>query len=121
MKALVVDDDPLILECCRRVLEAQGFGLAAASSVDEALAHLRDGRFDLLLTDAKMPGKDGLALVEMVRARWPGVRVLVMSGYPTAETVTSSRIAGAGVFLCKPFAPDELLDAVRRVSPGGIP
>ena len=120
MHALVVDDDPLILECCRRVLGAQGFRLVEASSVDEALSCLQKDRFDLLLTDAKMPDKDGLFLVEMARTRWPEMRVLVMSGYTTPETVSSSRTAGAS-FLSKPFGPDELLDAIHGVLQGGIP
>ena len=119
MNVLVVDDDPIVVASCRRVLERERFLVTVASNADDALRILEAGRFDLMLADIKMPGKDGLFLLERARIRWPDIRVLVISGYPTPETVSLSRTAGANAFLPKPFTPDELMEAIRGVTKGG--
>jgi len=119
MNVLVVDDDPLVLASCRRILESERFLVTVASNTDDALRTLDAGHFDLMLADIKMPGKDGLFLLEQAKIRRPEIRVLVISGYSTPETVSLSRTAGASDFLPKPFTPDELMEAIRGVTGGG--
>ena len=118
MQILVVDDDPVVLESCERVLSEEGFELALASSTVEALVRLKEGCFDILLIDIKMPEKDGLFLMEQARQRCPDIPVLVMSGYPTPNTISRSTALGAKDFLAKPFTPDELIEAIHSVMGG---
>jgi DNA-binding NtrC family response regulator len=113
---LVVDDDPIILESCRRVLEAEGFTVSLATSAAEGLEALEGRAFDLLLADIKMPEVDGLQLLALARKRHPRVPVLLMSGYPTSETVAATMEGGADGFLAKPFTPEELVSAVVRAA-----
>jgi DNA-binding NtrC family response regulator len=117
MSVLVVDDDPIVLASCRRILEAEGIPLETASSVAEALQIMARRAFGLLIVDLKMPEQDGLQLLARVRETGVPVPVIVMSGYPTSDTVQSSLESGAYAFVAKPFTPEELLASVQFVAP----
>ena len=114
MNILVVDDDPIVLASCRRVLEPEGYAGFSAASVAEAVSALKERECQLLLLDVKMPEYDGFHLLGHVRERWPRLPVVVMSGFPTGEIVSASLAGGACSFVPKPFTPEELLQAVRR-------
>lgn len=120
MRVLVVDDDPIVLASCRRILETKGFVVVTAASVSAAVEETVAQGFGLLIVDLKMPERDGLQLVQKARAWGKPVPVIVMSGYPTSETVLSSLQSGAFAFLPKPFTPDELIAALQVVVPGEI-
>lgn len=114
-RLLVVDDEPVVLESCRRVLEAEG--MAVSSAPDAATAQrllTEDGPFDLMVCDIKMPGMDGFQLIRESRRQCKGMAVLVMTGYLTAETVAAGDVSGAAGFVAKPFTPEELLAAVWK-------
>jgi len=115
MRVLVVDDDPVVLESCKRVLESEGWQPRVSSGALEALEALKEECFDLLLVDIKMPEQDGIFLMERAIEECPDVPILVMSGYPTSETVARSQAIGARDFISKPFTPDELLEAIHRM------
>jgi DNA-binding NtrC family response regulator len=115
MKILIVDDDPIVLDSCRLILEAEGFDVFVVPSAKKALDAMKNDHFDLLLIDVKMPGHDGMYLMKEVKERWPEIPVIVMSGYPTPETITDGIAMGAAKFIAKPFTPDELLEIVRQV------
>jgi two-component system response regulator HydG len=68
-----------------------------------------------LLIDVKMPERDGMYLMREVKKQWPEVPIVVMSGYPTPETIAEGLKLGAEEFIAKPFTPDELLKIVRQV------
>jgi DNA-binding NtrC family response regulator len=113
-KILIVDDDRVVLASCRRILESEGYAVSLTSSVKEALQMMEEKNFDLLLVDVIMPEYDGLYLVGNVRENLPHLPILVMSGYPTPETISSGMRMGATHFIAKPFTPDELITAVHR-------
>ena len=113
-KILIVDDDQVVLASCRRILELEGYAVSLTSSVKEALQMLEDKRFDILLVDVIMPEYDGMYLIGNVRESLPRLPILVMSGYPTPETISSGMQMGATHFIAKPFTPDELIAAVRK-------
>ena len=115
MKVLVVDDEPIVLKSCRMVLEAEGFEVLMAGSVQEALAAIEAQAPGLLLVDVKMPVLDGMYLMRQVREKRPGMPVIVMSGYSTRDTIREALELGAATFIAKPFTPDELSDTVRSV------
>jgi DNA-binding NtrC family response regulator len=116
MRVLVVDDEPIVLQSCRRVLEAEGWEMISASSVAEALSILESITPELLLVDVKMPVHDGMYLMRKVREKRPGIPIIVMSGYATSETIKEAEGLGAAIFLPKPFTPDELAETLRSVA-----
>jgi DNA-binding response OmpR family regulator len=115
MKILVIDDEPVVLTSCRKVLEEDGFDVYLVPSADEALKAMKKEVFDLLLVDVKMPKHDGIYLMQKVKEKWPDVPIIVMSGYPTPDTITDGAKMGADAFIAKPFTPDELLETIRQV------
>ena len=114
MKILVVDDERIVLESCRRVL-GDRFALHLAKSAYEALEAMSREVFSLILLDIKMPGKDGMTLMREVKDKWPNIPVIIMSGYVTNETLEEVAKIEAATFLAKPFTPDELVQAVDQV------
>jgi DNA-binding NtrC family response regulator len=114
MKILVVDDDTIVTKSCRRILEAEGFEVTAVPGADDALEKIKYDAFDLLLMDVKMPKHDGIFLMREIKKNWPNIPIIVMSGYPTPETVTDVLKLGATQFIPKPFRPDELMKVVRQ-------
>jgi DNA-binding NtrC family response regulator len=115
MKILVVDDDAIVIKSCRRILEAEGFEVTSVPSADEALEKIKYYEFDLLLMDVKMPKHDGIFLMREIKKNWPDIPIIVMSGYPTPETIADVLKLGATQFIPKPFRPDELVKSVRQV------
>jgi DNA-binding NtrC family response regulator len=118
-KILVLDDDRIVLESCKRVLEKEGFTVFLVSNVKEAVEHLKAGQFDLMVLDIKMPERDGLYLLDKIKGKsLSGIRsdlpVVVMSGYPTPDTIHESLARGARDFLEKPFTPDELISSIHK-------
>jgi len=114
-KILVVDDEGIVHDSCRRVLEAEGFEVLMVASADSALQVLEDERPLLLLVDLKMPEHDGIYLMQRVKERWTEIPMIVMSGYHTVETIAEAAKHGAATFIPKPFTPDELLETIRQV------
>jgi DNA-binding NtrC family response regulator len=115
MKILVVDDDAIVVKSCKRILEAEGFEVITVPSADDALETVKKYDFDLLLIDVKMPKRDGMYLMREVKKDLPEIPIIVMSGYPTPETVADVLKLGATQFIPKPFRPDELTKSVRQV------
>jgi DNA-binding NtrC family response regulator len=118
MHILVVDDDQVVLESCRRILETEGITSTLATNVRDALTTLENETFDLILVDIKMPEEDGLSLIHQVKENDVRIPILVMSGYPTSETIDTSITEGARDFIPKPFTPDELLDTIKKITGG---
>ncbi|HUL36730.1 MAG TPA: response regulator [Thermodesulfobacteriota bacterium] len=115
MKILVVDDDAIVIKSCRRILEAEGFEVMTVPGADEALENVKRYDFDLLLMDVKMPKHDGIFLMREIKKNSPDMPIIVMSGYPTPETIADVFKLGATQFIPKPFRPDELAKVVRQV------
>jgi len=112
---LIVDDEDIVLESCRRVLEADGFEVTLASSAEDALEIMKHRLPVALLMDIKMPERDGIYLMERIRKKWLEIPVIVMTGYPTSETIAEAAMMGAATLISKPFTPDELVETVSRV------
>jgi DNA-binding NtrC family response regulator len=112
LNILVVDDDPVVRESCRRILQAEGHQVRICAGAAEALAELARQPCQLLVVDVIMPEFDGLNLIDHARRDSPDLPILVMSGYPTPEIIASGRQMGATRFIAKPFTPDELAAAV---------
>ena len=85
----------------------------SADTVEAGLSILGAEPVDLLLTDIKMPGQDGFALIKQARKMRPAMPILMMTGYLTAETIEAGQRAGADNCIAKPFTPEELIQAVQ--------
>jgi nitrogen-specific signal transduction histidine kinase/CheY-like chemotaxis protein len=113
---LVAEDEMLVRALARRSLELHGYRVLEAADGRAALDMLdRVDRIDLVLTDAVMPHVSGRALGEIVAARWPGIPVLYMSGYPGKEVVDRGLVNPDAPFIAKPFTPEALVRRVREV------
>jgi CheY-like chemotaxis protein len=114
---LVVEDDPQILNLCRKALEKQGYAVLAANQPGEAIAlcETHQGRIHLLVTDVVMPAMNGKEMKERIETLRPGIKVLFMSGY-TANVIAHRGVLSEGVhFIQKPFSIAALAAKVREV------
>jgi CheY-like chemotaxis protein len=115
---LIVDDDVTFRTTISRDLGVHGFTVALANSAGDAIellaARPAERSIDVLLTDLRMPGADGIDLLEKVRTVSPRTRAILMSGYATARDYERAIECGAVRVLCKPFTSSELLLAIRQ-------
>jgi|Deesub1362A_J573_1020465.scaffolds.fasta_scaffold00010_217 DNA-binding NtrC family response regulator len=113
-RILVIDDEEIIRISCRRALEPLGLRVDVARDGPEALRMLREGSYQVVLTDLKMPGMDGLEVLKEIRHLSPHSRVIVITGYSTTETAVRAMREGAFNYLEKPFSPQALREAVKE-------
>lgn len=113
-RVLLVDDEENLRIALRAYLRKQGYEVDVAADADAALAALDAAAFDFVVTDVRMPGRDGLALLAAVRERAPATTVLVMSAYGSVEQALAAIRAGAYDYVAKPFKPEELALALRK-------
>jgi two-component system, NtrC family, response regulator AtoC len=113
-RVLIVEDDEVFLRPLRRAIELGGFEVLTAGSGEEALDLLKREDVDLALTDQRLPGMDGVAVVRRLKAEHPEVGVVVMTAYGTIGAAVEATRLGAEDYLVKPFEPDEILLVLRR-------
>jgi putative two-component system response regulator len=113
-RVLCVDDEPVILQILRRLLEIQGFEAVTCGDPQTAISTFSAGSFDVVITDIHMPGMDGLTLMRMLREKEPELPVVVVTGHGTVDTAIQALREGATGMLVKPFTGQELLTEVRR-------
>ena len=121
IRVVSADDHSLVRRGVKQLLaDAQGIRLVGeAADGDELLRVLRAQPCDVLLLDITMPGKDGLTLLKEVRAKWPGIAVVMVSMHPERQYAAQALRAGALGYLTKDGAPEQLVEAVRTVAAGG--
>ncbi len=114
-RILVVDDEEGMLEVCRDTLRRlEEVEVCTEQASAKALQRLDGERFDLLLSDIRMPGLDGIALLKHVRERDPAMPVIMLTAFPSVETAISAMKLGAYDYLVKPFEPEDLMAKARR-------
>jgi DNA-binding NtrC family response regulator len=114
LHVLVVDDDEAVRRACCDVAAAMGSAVLGAESVAAARAILKHQKIDLLLLDLKLPDGGGLALLEQVKALHPDTAVVVMTAFATVASAVEAMRIGAGDYLTKPFALEELTTVLER-------
>lgn len=115
--ALIVEDEPGILALLQSVFEAQGFQVVPASTAEEALLAIDSfqARVDLLVADVRLPKLNGVNLAKLLRARYPGMRVLFISGYVQAELEAEIQFDLDARLLHKPFTSAEVFAEVQEL------
>jgi DNA-binding NtrC family response regulator len=112
-RILIVDDDDAVRLSYLRSLAGARYNVEAAWDGTEALRAMEQQPFDVILLDLRMPGMDGMSVLKAIKERWPESEVVIITGYPSLETVKEAVQLGACDYLSKPVGPDEVIDATN--------
>lgn len=113
-RILVVDDEPVVVKSCERILTPAGYTVDGASNGNEAIGKLGKDGYDLVVTDLRMPDIDGLELIRWIRNSKPETGVVVITGYPSQESIREALGLRILDYLPKPFSPALLTEIVQR-------
>lgn len=121
MRVLIVDDHAIVRRGLRELLSDafHGASFEEASDARQALELLRKNAWDVALLDIALPGKSGLDLLKELKAEWPLLPVLVVSAHPEDQFAVRALKAGAGGYMTKESAPEELAKAIHKILAGG--
>jgi DNA-binding NtrC family response regulator len=114
-RILVVDDEEIVRESLGGWLEKDGYRVECAADGPSAIARLEAEPRQILICDLKMPGMDGLQVLEEARKRQPDLAVVIMTAYATVDTAVSAMKLGAYDYLMKPFDPEELSLMMQKI------
>jgi DNA-binding NtrC family response regulator len=113
---LVVEDDTAMRQSCAKLFRLEGYGVAEAASAADALDEISQrGNIDIVVTDLKMPGMDGVALLKEIKALDPAIEVVLMTGYGSVKNAVEAMKHGASDYITKPFDSNELLMTVGKI------
>jgi CheY-like chemotaxis protein len=118
---LVVDDEPDLLGNCERLLRPLGHVYLSAAGGLDAIALIDREEPDLVITDLRLPGANGLAVARHARSRVTPIPVILTTAYDSAWARRGARELSVAAYLTKPFTNATFVDAVRRVLAGGWP
>lgn len=118
---LIVDDEEGLREGLGKLLEDEGYVVLCAETGEEALDVLQQSRIDLVLTDMRMPGMDGIELLKKIRERYGDLGVIILTGYGQIESYIEAMNFGAIEYVSKPFKIKELKFIVNKVLSGNAP
>ncbi len=111
---LVVDDEQIVLRSCERVLAPHGYTVETTTSPKEALSQIKSNAYDLVITDMKMPEMDGLEFIRQVRESVPDTNIVLITGYPSQESIKEALAMRIVDYLPKPFSPSLLLEVTQN-------
>ncbi|MEE4266108.1 MAG: response regulator [Desulfobacteraceae bacterium] len=114
-RILVVDDELIVRDSLKEWLAEEGFSVDMAASGPEALEQLTRQTYQLMLLDIKMPGMDGVEVLQKAKESWPDLNVIMMTAYATVETAVEAMKVGALEYLIKPFDPETMVPMVLKI------
>jgi two-component system, OmpR family, response regulator PrrA len=120
-RVLVADDNEVTQRLCQRVLEKAGHTVLIAADGQEAVTVALASAPDVIVMDVSMPGMDGLEAIKEIRAKIPGMPIVVSSAHSMPSDIAKFFAGGADEVLCKPFKLPELTGAVERLGARRIP
>jgi DNA-binding NtrC family response regulator len=115
IELLIVDDEVDFLSSMKDALGRRNMNVAVADSAGKALEHLEEAPVEVALVDVRLPGMDGLELLERIKESHPNVSVILLSGYPSAEAALKAVRLGASEYLSKPPDLENLVATIRRL------
>lgn len=113
---LIVDDEKNIRLTLTHSLEPLGFEIDTAVNGEEALTKVQNEDYGLLLMDLRLPGMNGMEVLQRIRKLRPDIQVIIITAYGTIELAVKAMKLGAADFIQKPFAPQEIREAVLQVT-----
>ena len=113
-RILIVDDERIVCETARRCFEAEGYDVTTFTDSTKALTALQEESFDVMVTDIKMKGVDGIELLEFTRKNRPETKVIMLTAFATLETAVQSMHQEAFDYFAKPVRIAELKASVER-------
>jgi DNA-binding NtrC family response regulator len=111
---LILDDEPIVWRRLKPALEKAGYEVEAFTLSSKAMKRVQEKDFDIVVTDLKMEGIDGMQFLSEVKSRSPKTEVIVITGFATMETAKESFQKGVFDFVAKPFKRGELLEIVKK-------
>jgi DNA-binding NtrC family response regulator len=114
-RVLVVDDERLMRRLVRQILVREGYSVVTSADATDANRKLAKSRFDIVITDLRMPDTDGFELIRNLKSGHPGVSVIVMTGFGDVDTADEVRRLGADEYFTKPFNEREIQVIVERI------
>jgi DNA-binding NtrC family response regulator len=115
LRTMIIDDEPIVCKRLKSALQKVGYTVETFTDSTSALDRLKEAAFDVIITDLKMEGADGLQVLMTAKELSPRTRVVVITGFATMETARESFHKGAFDFVAKPFKLGDILACVRRI------
>ncbi|HAK87467.1 MAG TPA: Fis family transcriptional regulator [Nitrospiraceae bacterium] len=115
-KILIVDDEKIALKNLEHVIKKEGYNVTATQSGQNALKHLEEQYFDVVLTDLRMEKVDGMQILKKCRELHPDAEVIMITGYATLESAVNAMKHGAFYYIAKPFKLDEVRKVVKEAT-----
>jgi DNA-binding NtrC family response regulator len=116
LKIMVLDDEPIVCKRLQPALEKLGYEVDTFTQSLEALHRIRDLDYDIIITDLKMKGIDGMRFLQEAKKRHPETEVIVITGFATLETAKESFQKGVFDFIAKPFKLSEIQEVVAKAA-----
>ncbi len=115
-RILVLDDEPIVCKRLQPALEKLGYEVRTFTSSLEAMDHIEENEYEIIITDLKMKGLDGMRFLQEAKKRSPRTEVIVITGFATLETAKESFQKGVFDFIAKPFKLSEIQEVVTRAA-----
>jgi CheY-like chemotaxis protein len=116
LQVMILDDEPIVGKRLKPTLTKSGFEVEVFLDPTEALARLSEKEFDIVVTDLRMEGVDGIQVLEHIMEACKRTRVILITGYATVEVAREALVKGAFDFIAKPFKPKELTAVVNKAA-----
>ncbi len=116
LQVMILDDEPIVGKRLRPILTKSGFEVEVFENPTEALSRLNDKEFDIVVTDLRMEGVDGIHVLEHVMRKCEHTRVILITGYATVEVAREALVKGAFDFIAKPFKPKDLTAVINKAA-----
>jgi DNA-binding NtrC family response regulator len=112
-RILVVDDEEVVRRSFERILSGPACSVRSVSTGSEVSQAMDEETFDVVLLDLRMPGMDGMTVLDEIKRHWPHSEVVIVTGYPTLETARQALQRGAYDYLAKPVDPEQVIRVAR--------
>jgi CheY-like chemotaxis protein len=116
LNVMILDDEPIVGKRLKPVLTKSGFEVEVFEDPTQALSRLAEKEFDIVVTDLRMEGVDGIQVLEQVLEKHGNTRVILITGYATVEVARQALVKGAFDFIAKPFKPRELTAVINKAA-----
>ena len=116
LKVMLVDDEEIVCKRLKTALEKYGYSVDVFQSGAQAVERLEENRYDIVVTDIRMEEVDGLDVLKAVRASSPKTKIIMITGYATAEVAREAQAKGAFAVIAKPFRPKDLRSLLEKAA-----